>query len=67
MATPGPISGTPITDARNLIGTPGYMAPEQILGQAVDARADLFAAGAVLYEALAGPSRLPRDERFSRC
>ena len=32
MATPGPISGTPITDARNLIGTPGYMAPEQILG-----------------------------------
>jgi hypothetical protein len=59
LATPGPISGTPITDPRNLIGTPGYMAPEQILGQAVDARADLFAVGAVLYEALAGHRAFP--------
>jgi tetratricopeptide (TPR) repeat protein len=59
MATPDPISGTPITDARNLIGTPGYMAPEQILGTAVDARADLFAVGAVLYEALAGHRAFP--------
>ena len=59
LATPGPISGTPITDPRNLIGTPGYMAPEQILGQAVDARADLFAVGTVLYEALAGRRAFP--------
>jgi hypothetical protein len=58
-ATPGPISGTPITDPRNLIGTPGYMAPEQILGQLVDARADLFAVGAVLYEALTGRRAFP--------
>lgn len=43
-----------VTDSLLLVGTPRYMAPEQILGQPLDGRADLFAAGAVLYEALAG-------------
>lgn len=47
-------SGSAITDSNQLVGSPRYMAPEQILGQDVDARTDLFAAGAVLYEALAG-------------
>jgi hypothetical protein len=55
MLTPGAaVSQTPITDAQVLIGTPRYMAPEQILGRSLDGRTDLFAVGAVLYEALAG-------------
>jgi eukaryotic-like serine/threonine-protein kinase len=37
-----------------VIGTPQYAPPEQLRGELIDARADLFAAGAVLYEMLAG-------------
>jgi serine/threonine protein kinase len=36
------------------MGTVGYMAPEQVRGQTVDHRADIFAFGAILYEMLAG-------------
>jgi serine/threonine protein kinase len=37
-----------------LLGTPRYMAPEQILGRQTDARTDLFSTAAILYEAIAG-------------
>jgi serine/threonine protein kinase len=42
------------TDAGVVMGTAGYMAPEQVRGQVADHRADLFALGAILYETLAG-------------
>ena len=45
---------TAITQAGMLIGTPRYMAPELVTGEGADARSDLFAAGAILFEMLAG-------------
>jgi Tol biopolymer transport system component len=50
-----------LTDPGAVMGTVGYMAPEQVRGTPVDARADLFALGAVLYEMLTGRRAFQRD------
>jgi len=48
------VSGSHATTGQSIKGTLAYLSPEQATGAPVDARADLFAAGALLYELLAG-------------
>ena len=46
-----------------MVGTPGYMAPEQLEGAAGDVRSDLFAFGTVLYELVTGTQPVPGQDR----
>jgi serine/threonine-protein kinase len=48
------------TQAGQLLGTPGYMAPEQIIGEDVGPPADIYALGSILFEILAGETLHPR-------
>jgi serine/threonine-protein kinase len=59
-------SSTDLTQDGTLVGTASYLAPEQVEGVAVDGRADQFAVGVVLYEALCGTVPFVGDTETAR-
>jgi serine/threonine protein kinase len=54
LSVPSPARSTRGTKDSSIMGTPGYMAPEQLRGERVDARSDQFAWGVLAYELLTG-------------
>ena len=48
-----------------MIGSPKYMAPEQILGKKVDERADIYSLGVIMYEMLSGNPPYSRGDHMS--
>ncbi|MBM4363233.1 MAG: serine/threonine protein kinase, partial [Deltaproteobacteria bacterium] len=62
ISADGPDGGGQLTRLGAVFGTPAYMAPEQAAGQPVDARADLYSLGHVLYEMLAGRAAFESDD-----
>ncbi len=60
-ARSGPAGRTEVLHSAAVLGTPAFMAPEQIKGQLVDARCDLFGLGCVLYQLCLGQSPFKRE------
>src|ERR1700722_14107680 len=57
--------GTQLTKTGYVIGSPKYMAPEQILGKKVDERADIYSLGVILYELFCGVPPYTRGDHMS--
>ena len=55
------LASASITQVGTILGTPAYMAPEQLMGQTVDSRADLYSAGVILRELLCGQKTFTGD------
>ena len=53
------VESSNLTQVGSMLGTPGYMSPEQIMGQKVDAYSDIFSAGIVFYQLLTGEKPFP--------
>jgi serine/threonine protein kinase/Tol biopolymer transport system component len=60
-ATTNDSIGATMTEAGRILGTVGYMSPEQVRGEPADQRADIFALGCVLYELATGSQPFHRD------
>jgi serine/threonine protein kinase len=66
-AQPGQMMVTPkLTQLGAMLGTPGFMSPEQILGMQCDGRSDLYALGCVAWWLLAGNEVFPREKVEAR-
>ena len=59
-------ANTAVTKTGQFVGTPDYMAPEQIKGERADARADVYALGCLLFHALTGQTPYDRDSEVAK-